>query len=544
ESKDGDGEDEEDSEKVVSLKGLGKKSAVEPKILARADAKKSRRTSKQLEFVNISSNYLFPPLSLLDSEEQVTVKVDEEALKSNSKILELKLKDFDVEGRVTEIHPGPVITMYEFEPSAGTKVSKIANLQSDLSLNMGGRSIRVVPHLPGKAAVGIEVPNYEREIVWLKDIIADPKFKKSKTKLPLAIGKDTEGNSLISDLTKMPHLLIAGATGTGKSVCINAMICSILYKAQPEEVRFLMIDPKMLELSIYDGIPHLLLPVVTRPKKAVVAFNWAVREMERRYRTLADAAVRSIVGYNEKIDKGGLKLVDEEKADEMLIQNPEAVCHVGKLPYIVIIVDELADLMMTASKDIEESITRLAQMARAVGIHLILATQRPSVDVITGLIKANFPCRLSFKVSAKHDSRTILDQNGADHLLGNGDMLFLAPGAQGLKRAHGAFITEVEIERVVAHIKKQGEPVYNEDILKTQESGLAGTLGDEEHDELYDTAIKLVAETHQASISMIQRKLRIGYNRAARMVEMMEEQGIVGPQDGSKPREVLISNLE
>lgn len=517
-----------------------------PKIFERADTKLTRARDNQLELARMSKDYTFPPVSLLDSSEQKVIAIDEESLKKNSILLEMKLKDYDVEGHVTEIHPGPVITMYEFEPAPGVKVGKIVNLEDDLSVTMGGRSVRIVPHLPGKAAIGIEIPNNEREIVWLKDIISDPKFRRSSSKITFALGKNIEGHPVITDLTKMPHLLVAGATGSGKSVAINTMIVSTLYKATPEEVRMILIDPKMLELPIYDGIPHLLLPVVTKPRKVVLALQWGVREMERRYNILADAGARNIAGYNEKIDKGILKVILPEDAAKIQETNKKAVCHLGKLPYIIIVIDELADLMMVASKDMEECITRLAQMARAAGIHLILATQRPSVDVITGLIKANFPARMAFKVSGQHDSRTIIDTVGAEKLLGMGDMLFMPPNTSDILRLHGAFVTEGEITRIVSHIKEQGKPVYDESIIEEKNAGEDGLSadGNEEYDELYDTAVKLVSETKQASISMIQRRFRIGYNRAARLIEKMESEGVVGPADGAKAREVLVNNLE
>ena len=518
----------------------------EPKIYERADAGKKVPAEEQLRFLKISgTGFSPPPLSMLDSDQQKISPVDEAILKKNAQLLEKKMQDYDVQGRVTEIHPGPVVTMYEFEPAAGTKVSKIVNLESDLSLTMGGKSIRIVPHLPGKAAVGIEIPNHERETVWLKEIIGSNLFQKTKSKLTLALGKDTEGRPMVTDLTKMPHLLIAGATGAGKSVALNGMIVSMLYKASPQEVRFILVDPKRLELNTYDGIPHLLLPVVTQPKQAVAALKWAVREMERRYRLLADAGTRNITTYNEKIDSGNLELVSEEEAKIRMEQNKEAICHTTKLYYLVIIIDELADMMMIASQEFEETITRLAQMARAAGIHLILATQRPSVDIITGLIKANFPARISFKVSSKHDSRTILDQIGSENLLGNGDMLFMPPSASNLMRIHGALVTEAEIARVVGHLKQQGTPTYDTSMLDIPENEIIDAQDfDEEDSQIYDQAVRLVSETKQASISMIQRRLRIGYNRAARMIEKMEAEGVVGPADGAKPRQVLVNGLE
>lgn len=532
----GDDEDDDDEEdeadealKINTRKDLGEKPGAE-----------------QLQFLKISGQaFNPPPLSLLDSDQQKPNEIDPEALKKNAFLLVKKLKDYGVEGRVSEIHPGPIITMYEVEPKAGTKVSKIVNLESDLSLTMGGRSIRIVPHLPGKAALGIEIPNSERETVWLKEIIASKSFTQMKSKVVLALGKDIEGRPKVADLAKMPHLLIAGATGSGKSVGINSMLISLLYKSTPQEVRLILVDPKRLELNIYEGIPHLLLPVVTEPKKAIAALKWALREMERRYRLLADVGMRNIQGYNEKIEKNEVQLISEEKARQKLEGDREAICHTGKLYQLVIVIDELADLMMVASQELEECITRLAQMARAAGIHLIVATQRPSVDVITGLIKANFPTRIAFKVSSKYDSRTILDQIGAETLLGNGDMLFIPPGGSGIERVHGAFITESEIARVVTHLKGQGTPEYDTSILETAiaESEAAEEEDmDAEESEIYDKALQLVAQTRQASISMIQRRLRIGYNRAARMVERMEQEGIVGPQDGARPRQVLIGN--
>ncbi len=542
---DGEEDAEEDEEHTGHKDAAATLSVIMgPKILKRADAAKKRAVDEQLRFTKMSAEgYEPPPIGLLGAEDRKKVDVDEAALKKNSLLLESKLKDFDVEGHVTAIHPGPVITMFEFEPAAGTKLNKIVNLQDDLSLAMGGRSVRTIPHLPGKAALGIEVPNGEREIVWLRDILSTPQFMRSSTKLPLVLGASTSGHPMIDDLAKMPHLLVAGATGSGKSVAINSIIISILYRSSPADVRLILVDPKMLELSIYDGIPHLLLPVVTKPKPAVQAMRWAIKEMERRYRLMNDSGTRNILGYNEKIEKGLVEIKNAEQVAEALGKNPEAIVHTGKIPYIVIVIDELADLMMTASQDMEEAITRLAQMARAAGIHLILATQRPSVDVITGLIKANFPARIAFKVTARHDSRTILDCMGAETLLGQGDMLFMKPSGGHLVRVHGSYVTDSDISRVVTHIKGQGEPVYDESILAEPEGGEEGGDFEGENDELYDKAVKLVAETKQASISMVQRRLRIGYNRAARMIERMESDGIVGPAEGSKPRQVLVSNL-
>jgi DNA segregation ATPase FtsK/SpoIIIE, S-DNA-T family len=513
----------------------------EPKVFQRVDVSReiNKKMEDQLSFAQMMKGFMLPSLNLLDAVDRGEVTVDEESLKMNSRLLEKKLLDFGVEGRVTEIHPGPVITMYELEPAAGIKVSKIVNLEDDLTLAMGGRSVRIVSHLQGKPAVGIEIPNHSRETVYLKEILADSKFQKAESKLNLCLGKDIEGLPFVSDLQKMPHLLVAGATGAGKSVCLNALILSMLYKATPEEVRFIFVDPKMLELSIYQDIPHLLLPVVTEPKKAATSLRWAVAEMERRYKLMSDAQVRNLAGYNKKIEKGELqgKEIPVPEGSTLL-----PLKHDSKLPFIVIVIDELADLMMVAGREVEEYITRLAQMARAAGIHLILATQRPSVDVITGIIKANFPARISFKVSSAHDSRTIIDTIGAEHLLGMGDMLFLPPGISKLVRVHGAFVSDSEVMRVVDHLKKQGKPVYDESILTFKEAKAEGEV-EEMDDELYDQAVSIVTETRQASISMVQRRLRIGYNRAARMIERMEQEGIVSAPDGAKGREVLVSSF-
>ncbi len=522
-----------------------------PRILARTEPKKNPAVeTKQMVLPPMGKGYQLPPLTLLDAEHTKPIVVDNDGLKANARLLERKFLDFGIEGNVTEIHPGPVITMYEFQPAPGVKLSRIAGLVDDLSLAMEGRSVRIVAPLPSKAAVGIEIPNNERETVYLKDIIADEKFQKSDSKIPIALGKDIEGIPYVADLSKMPHLLMAGATGAGKSVSINATILSFLYKSSPEDVRIIMVDPKMLELSIYEGIPHLLLPVVTDPKKANLALRWAVREMERRYKLLSDINARNIINYNQKLEKNNYVSRQQEKIKEMgsaaYLEEGEMVKHEGKIPYIVIIIDELADLMMVAGRDVEESITRLAQMARAAGIHLILATQRPSVDVLTGVIKANFPARITFKVSAKHDSRTIIDAIGAERLLGNGDMLFVPPNASKMVRVHGAYISETEVTRVVENLKQQGRPVYDETILKPieaeAENGMEGGV-DEDTDALYDQAVAIVSDTKQASISMIQRKLRVGYNRAARMIEKMESQGIVSPPSGTGHRQVLTSSF-
>jgi DNA segregation ATPase FtsK/SpoIIIE, S-DNA-T family len=458
-------------------------------------------------------DYRLPPLSLLDKSEHREVAVDKEHYFAVSKQLEEKLRDFGVEGKVEGISPGPVITTYEFAPAPGVKINKVVSLADDLALGLKAESVRIVGSIPGKAALGIEIPNPARQVVHIRDILANEHFLKSSSKLSLGLGMDVVGNPVVADLARMPHLLIAGSTGSGKSVAINAIICSILLKATPEEVRLLMVDPKRIELSGYEDIPHLLHPVVVDPALAARALHWAVREMERRYQLMEVQRVKSFASYNEVAE--------------------------NKLPLVVIIIDELADLMMVCSRDVEDAVARLAQMARAAGMHLILATQRPSVDVLTGLIKANFPTRISFKVASKIDSRTILDTSGAEHLLGAGDMLYSPTGSAKLQRIHGAYISEKETERIVTFLKEQGTARYDESVLQEVESQEDGNSDNEEYDEKYDEAVALVCETNQASISMVQRRLRVGYNRAARMIEIMEKEGIVGPSDGSKPREVL-----
>ncbi len=495
----------------------------------------------------LPQGYRHPPLDLLDDPDPGESAVDEEALKESAVVLETKLKDFGVLGRVTEIHPGPIITLFEYEPASGIKVNRIVNLADDLALAMKALSIRIVAPIPGKSVVGIEVPNKKRQTVTLKEILADKAFQACRWKIPLALGKDIAGNPVTTDLARMPHLLIAGATGTGKSVNLHSLILSILFRFSPQEVKFLMIDPKMLELAGYHGIPHLLHPVITDSRRASDVLDWAVERMEQRYQLLSEKGVRNIESYNEKIDKelaasgnGGTgqlpEIDDPDEADGDIV--PER----GRLPYIILVIDEMADLMIVAGRQIEESITRLAQMARAAGIHLLLATQRPSVDVLTGIIKANLPARISFQVSSRVDSRTILDNMGAEKLLGRGDMLFLPPGTSKVTRIHGPYVSELEIERVVDYIKQYGRPQYEKIPFKSKKP----KEGEEsfEHDEKYDEAVQLVAETRQASISMIQRKLRVGYNRAARMIERMEQEGVVGPQEGVKPREVFVNNLE
>ena len=463
------------------------------------------------------TTYQLPPIGLLDGPESNRKGADHEGLVMLSKLLEKKMQDFGVSGKVTEVCPGPVITTFEYEPAPGIKISKIVNLTDDLALSLKAVSIRIVAPIPGKAAVGIEIPNSNRVVVRLKEILMDGSFCRSGSRLTIVLGKEIAGNAVVADLARMPHLLIAGATGTGKSVALNSMICSMLYKSTPDEIKMIMIDPKRIELSVYDGIPHLITPVVTDPQKATNALYWAVREMERRYELMAELGVRNVDRYNRKVK-------DEP------------------FPYVVVVIDELADLMMVASRDVEMAVTRLSQMARAAGIHLLIATQRPSVDVLTGIIKANMPARISFQVSSKTDSRTILDCNGAESLLGAGDMLFLAPGTAKLQRIHGAYVSETEIAKVIEFVTKQGKPVYDASVLET---GPKEKTGEEEseYDEKYDEAVEIVTQTGQASISMLQRRLRVGYNRSARMIEVMEKEGVVGPSDGSKPRDVLARKI-
>jgi S-DNA-T family DNA segregation ATPase FtsK/SpoIIIE len=480
------------------------------------------------DFMRSGTGFQLPSINLLDNFKEELSSADNENLSMQSKLLEKKLDDFNVKGQVVAVSPGPVITTFEYEPAPGVKINKIVNLSDDLALALRAISIRIVAPIPGKAVIGIELPNASREVVRFKGIVASSAFEKSKSKLTICLGRDIIGNPVVAELDKMPHLLIAGATGTGKSVALNSMICSLLYKSIPDEVKLIMIDPKRIELSSYDGIPHLITPVVTDLKKATNALFWAVREMERRYELLSEKKCRHVRQYNQKIEK-------EKNSDK---SQP-----LEKLPYIVIVIDELADLMMSASRNVEVALTRLAQMARAAGIHLILATQRPSVDVLTGIIKANFPTRLTFQVSSKTDSRTIIDTNGAENLLGDGDMLFLPPGTAKLQRIHGAFISEEELSRIIGFLKNQKEPEYDQTILKAppKEEEESDTT---EYDERYDDAVALITKTGQASISMIQRHLRVGYNRAARIIEVMEKEGIVGPSDGAKPREVLVKGYE
>ncbi|HVG70882.1 MAG TPA: DNA translocase FtsK [Vicinamibacterales bacterium] len=469
--------------------------------------------------------FTLPPPSLLDAA-KAERKIDERELMDSSRQLEEKCREFAVEGQVSQIHPGPVVTTFEFKPDAGVKYSKITGLADDLCLAMQAESV-LIDRIPGKSTVGIQIPNPNREAISLRELLESDAYQRSSSKLTLALGKTIHGEPYVTDLATMPHLLIAGSTGTGKSVGLNGMLTSILFRATPDDVRMIMVDPKRLELGMYDDIPHLLTPVVVDPKKASNALRWAVREMEERYKTLAAEGVRNIEQYNRNVRN----ILQEKGAND-----PEAP---RPLPFIVVVIDELADLMMVAGNEVEESICRLAQMARAVGIHLILATQRPSVDVITGLIKANLPSRISFRVSSKTDSRTILDSNGAEQLLGKGDMLFLPPASSRCLRLHGPYISEQESARLASFLRKQGKPVFDDTITAEEEK--AGPGGIEfEKDELYDEAARIVVSTGQASISYLQRKMRIGFSRAARLVDMMEAEGLVSTGTGGKPREVLV----
>ncbi len=530
-------------QKVVEEKGkkLKWEETIPEIFLAPKEEKKRLPKQEQFTFMEQpegAKTFVLPPLSLLKDQPRSSMKINEEVLKFNSKILINKLSDYGVEGKIVQVNPGPIITVYEFEPAPGIKLSRIVNLSDDLAMALSAISIRIVAPIPGKSVVGIEIPNRDRKTVLLRPILEDESFSSPKLRLPLALGKDISGSPYITDLSQMPHLLVAGSTGSGKSVALNCMILSLLYRLTPKEVRFLMIDPKMLELSLYDDIPHLIMPVVTDPKSASKSLMWLVEEMERRYAYLADFGVRNILQYHDLLKRKKppkKSTLDIPETDE---DAPDS------LPYIVVIIDELADLMLTASKDVEGSITRLAQMARAVGIHLILATQRPSVDVLTGIIKANFPARISFRVASKTDSRTILDSMGAESLLGQGDMLFLPPGTSQMLRLHGAYVSGEEISKIVQFLKKQLPPEYVE-LSKIEEAGSSSTPqeSDNEYDEKYDEAVAFVTEVGHASISMVQRRFRIGYNRAARIVEKMEEEGIVAPSDGVKPRKVLVPKI-
>ncbi|MGB0640985.1 MAG: DNA translocase FtsK, partial [Myxococcota bacterium] len=488
----------------------------------------------------IKTPFELPHLNLLDSHARDVANFDELELQTLAKTLEEKLQDFGVKGEVVAIRPGPVITTFEYLPAAGIKVSKIAGLSDDIAMALKALRVRIIAPIPGKGVVGIEIPNEHRQTVWIRDMLASSAFREHGGALPMALGKTVDGKPRVADLSKMPHLLVGGTTGSGKSVGVNAMLLSLLYTRTPEELRMILVDPKMLEFEMYRDIPHLLHPVVTDPKLASAALKWACVEMDNRYRTLSQWKVRSIANYNAKLEK---ELEDWTPAKARQYAPPdwpenEVPPPPKRMPYLVIVIDELADLMMVAAKDVEESIIRIAQKARAAGIHLIVATQRPSVNVITGLIKANMPSRIAFQVRTKIDGRTILDQNGAEALLGKGDMLFLPPGVSALERVHGPFVSDDEVNGVTDFTREQAQPVYEASISASD--GTAKSIDEDEYDVLYDEAVAFIVSQGKASSSMIQRQFKIGYNRAARMIEVMEQEEVVGPADGSRPRQVLV----
>lgn len=502
-----------------------------------------------------------PTVEFLKNPPQVHSSVDKEKLIQNSQILKQKFSDFGIEGEVTAVRPGPVITLYEFKPGPGVKVSRIASLADDLSMALSAQSVRILAPLPGKSVVGIEIPSDIREMVYLREFLQHPDFYGTKHSIPVVMGKEIGGQTYLSDLARMPHLLCAGQTGSGKSVFMNGLICSLFYRFSPDELRMILVDPKFIEFRAYQDIPHLLLPVVDDPKHASIALKWAVREMERRYRILAKIGARNLASFNQKVEEMGADVISdllfsEENSSE---SQPTAVSggdwieafeadesgapRVSKLPYIVVIIDELADLMMIAKKEVEISIARIAQKARAAGIHLVIATQRPSTDVITGLIKANLPSRVSFQLASYVDSKTILDRAGAERLLGQGDMLFIPPGVSQTLRLHGAYLDDDEIHKITTYLKSQGKPSYRDEILLVEDEDEMGGSDEndkDENDELFQEAVELVKRSGHASASFLQRHFKVGYNRAARMIETMESRGIVGPQDGARPREVLM----
>lgn len=522
---------EADELNPLGLEKMISPNVIEANLFKQEEEKKEEKVKEVLTLEHTivveDENYEFPPIEILSQPEKRTLKGGKKAVTDTATRLQKTLYSFGVSAKVENVSVGPAITRYELKPAEGVRVSKIANLADDIALNLAAETIRIEAPIPGKQAVGIEVPNKENEVVHLREIISTDEFQNHKSKLAFALGKDVAGKEVVTDIGKMPHVLIAGATGSGKSVCINTLISSIIYKAKPSEVKLVMVDPKVVELSVYNGIPHLLIPVVTDPRKAAGALAWAVQEMENRYQTFATKGVRDLKGYNEAVEKGD---------------------GFGKLPQIVIIIDELADLMMVAAKDVEDSICRLAQKARAAGMHLVIATQRPSVDVITGIIKANIPSRISFAVSSQVDSRTILDMVGAEKLLGKGDMLFYPSGAPKPTRIQGAFVSDGEVEKIVDFLKANGEVTYNEDIIesienanKTDKEIDTENSEDDDTDPLLMEAIDVVVETQQASTSFIQRRFKVGYARAGRIIDQMEERGVISGYQGSKPREVLLS---
>ncbi len=543
----------ESRKKVLDIHIQKEKRRVPPTIKEppRKNAVKSTRVEKERQgsLFEPSSLKELPAIRLLDAWQEIHESgFSKESLEAMSKLLELKLGDFGIEIEVTAVNPGPVITRFEVQPAPGVKVSRITNLAKDLARSLAVVSVRVVEVIPGKTVIGIEIPNEKREIIQLSQVLSSPEFDRASSALSMALGHDIVGKPVLVDLAKMPHLLVAGTTGSGKSVGINAMILSLLFKSTPDQVRMIMIDPKMLELSVYDGIPHLLTPVITDMKDAANGLRWCVGEMERRYKLMSALGVRNLAGFNSKVSdarKTGKPIADPTwQFDPMLLSEEQYAPDLEPLPNVVVIVDELADMMMVVGKKVEELIARIAQKARAAGIHLILATQRPSVDVLTGLIKANVPTRLSFMVQSKVDSRTILGEGGAEQLLGHGDMLFLPPGGGVPTRIHGAFVSDDEVHRVVADWKRRGEPVYIDAITQSPEdsdfpSAFADLSEGEVDDALYDEAVKFVTESRKASISAVQRKLRIGYNRAARMIESMEAAGVVSEMGHNGSREVI-----
>ena len=535
-------DDNNENKKInIKIPFMDKKEKINPEVIEanlfkEAQEEKEDKTKQvlQLEHAQIveDENYEFPPIAILEKGDIKQVRGGKRTIADNAAKLQKTLFSFGVSAKVENVSVGPAITRYELKPAEGVRVNKIANLADDIALNLAAPSIRIEAPIPGKQAVGIEIPNAENEIVHLRDVIDSEEFVTANSKLSVGLGKDVSGQRIIADIAKMPHLLVAGSTGSGKSVCINTLITSIIYKAKPSEVKFVMVDPKIVELSVYNGIPHLLIPVVTDPRKAAGALAWAVQEMENRYALFASKGVRDIKGYNQE-------LISEAQDEEV----------VGKLPQIVIIIDELADLMMVAAKDVEDAICRLAQKARAAGMHLVIATQRPSVDVITGLIKANVPSRIAFAVSSQVDSRTILDMAGAEKLLGKGDMLFYPTGIPKPVRIQGAFVSDKEVEKIVSFLKKDGEAIYSEEIIEKiekanvsdKEKAMLEEEGDDDVDPFLNDAIEVVIDMGQASASAIQRKFKVGYARAGRIIDQMEERGIISGYQGSKPREVLIT---
>ncbi|MCC7259640.1 MAG: DNA translocase FtsK 4TM domain-containing protein [Alphaproteobacteria bacterium] len=543
----------ESAEARISPKLFGKPPVSEKRaaVVQKPEEKKEKPKSKKaqqssLELGHSEGTFTFPALSLLkEGKKSKTKSLSESALEQNAKLLESVLQDFGVNGKITAIRPGPVVTLYELEPAAGVRAQRVIGLADDIARSMSAVSARIAA-VPGKNVIGIELPNQQRDMVSFREVLESDAYGNTDLRIPLALGKDIGGDVVVVDLAKMPHLLVAGTTGAGKSVAVNAMILSIIYRLSPEQCKFIMIDPKMLELSVYDGIPHLLTPVVTEPGKAVVALKWTVKEMENRYRLMSTLGVKNIAGYNEKIKAA----VENEEVLTRRVQTgfdpdtgkpvmEDVPLDMTPLPFIVVVVDEMADLMIVAGKDIEGSIQRLAQMARAAGIHIIMATQRPSVDVITGVIKANFPTRISFQVTSRIDSRTILNEMGAEQLLGQGDMLYMSGGSR-IQRVHGPFVTDKEVENVVQHLKDQGEPVYMEDVTtETDEVDGFGAEGGGSGDDFYDQAVAIVCNDDKVSTSYIQRKLRIGYNRAADIIDRMEKEGVISAPNHVGKREVL-----